>query len=423
MRFSEVVITGVGVVSPIGIGRGPFWNALLHGQSGIVPATITDLSGLAPQVVGQVPGFDAKSFVINRKSLKVMARDAQLGVAAGVLACRDAGVAAGSIDADRFGVVFGADQICAPIEESRIAYGPCIVEGRFDFNLWGTKAIENSYPLGFLRVLPNMIASHVSISQDARGPNNTIHQGELSSMLSVVEAASVIQRGMADIMLAGGASSQMHVHDFLRRQAMGFVSPRYDNLAAISRPFDKYRDGQVWSEGAAALVLESRHHAEARGAKILARIKGWGVTFGPTDIQGKGPRFASSLHRAMRLAMDRAGISPAGLGHINAHGLSTQTSDAIEARTICEFVPTPPVTALKSYFGNLGAAGAAMELIGSVLAVEQGLVPATLNYESPDPACPVEIICREPLARPSTDALCITWMPIGQSAALILGPA
>ena len=269
MPATEVVITGVGVVSPIGIGREAFWEALLAGRCGIGPVTQTNVSGMPPQLVGEVRNFDPRTFVANRKSLKVMSRDAQLGIAASALACRDAGISAGKFDPERFGVVLGADHICSPIQESETTYGACIADGRFDFQLWGTKGMAASFPLGFLRVLPNMVASHVSIVQDARGPNNTIHEGEISSLLAVTEAASVIQRGMADAMLAGGASSQMHPLDFLRRLTMGNVSPRHEDPASVVRPFDARRDGYVWSEGAAVLVLESRKHAESRGAKVL----------------------------------------------------------------------------------------------------------------------------------------------------------
>ena len=198
----------MGIVSPIGIGWEAFWDALLAGHCGIGPVTQTNLSGMPPQLAGEVRNFDAKKFVANRKGLKVMSRDAQLGIAASMLACHDAGIVTGKIDPERFGVVLGADPICSPIQESEATYGACVADGRFDFRLWGTKGMTASFPLGFLRVLPNMVASHVSIAQDARGPNNTIHEGEISSLLAVIESASVIQRGMADVMLAGGASSQ-----------------------------------------------------------------------------------------------------------------------------------------------------------------------------------------------------------------------
>jgi 3-oxoacyl-[acyl-carrier-protein] synthase II len=419
MRRAEIVITGVGVVSPIGIGREAFWDALLAGHCGIGPVTQTNLSGMPPQLVGEVRNFDARMFVANRKSLKVMSRDAQLGIAASTLACRDAGISAGKIDPERFGVVLGADQVCSPIQESEATYGACVMNGRFDFQLWGTKGMAASFPLGFLRVLPNMVASHVSIAQDARGPNNTIHEGEISSLLAVAEAASVIQRGMADVMLAGGASSQMHPLDFVRRMAMGQLSPRRDDPATVVRPFDALRDGYVWSEGAAVLVLESRTHAESRGAKILARVKGCGAAFEAANSLGN--LSGSGLRRAIAAAFEHAAVMPSDMGHVNAHGLSTVRDDALEAAVLADLLPQTPVTALKGHFGNVAAAGAVMELAASVLAIEKGCVPAVRNYEHPDPACPLRIIRDQPLAISRADALCLAWMPFGQAAAVVLG--
>jgi 3-oxoacyl-[acyl-carrier-protein] synthase II len=421
MPTAEVVITGVGVVSPIGVGREVFWAALLAGDCGIGPVTQTNLSGMQPQLAGEVRNFDAKLFVANRKALKVMSRDAQLGIAASTLACRDAGIATGKIDPERFGVVLGADQICSPIQESEDTYAVCMVDGRFDFRLWGTKGMAASFPLGFLRVLPNMVASHVSIAQDARGPNNTIHEGEISSLLAVTESASVIQRGQADVMLAGGASSQMHPLDFVLRIAKGHLSPRYEDPASVVRPFDARRDGYVWSEGAAVLVLESRGHAESRGAKILAKLKGWAAAYEP--LNSHGSLSGSGLRRVIAAALDRSAIKPNELGHVNAHGLSTLRDDALEAAVLSNFLPETPVTALKGHFGNLGAAGAAMEMAASVLAVQEGCVPAVRNYEHPDPACPLRLVRDQPLATSRADALCLTWMPRGQAAATVVGPS
>ena len=419
MRIAEIVITGMGIVSPIGIGREAFWDALLAGHCGIGPVTQTNLSGMPPQLAGEVRNFDAKKFVTNRKSLKVMSRDAQLGVAASTLACHDAGIVTGKIDPERFGVVLGADPICSPIQESETTYGACLANGRFDFQLWGTKGMAASFPLGFLRVLPNMVASHVSIAQDARGPNNTIHEGEISSLLAVIESASVIQRGMADVMLAGGASSQMHPLDFVRRIAMGNVSPRYEDPTSVVRPFDARRDGYVWSEGAAVLVLESREHAESRGAKILAGLKGWGAAF--EAVNSHGALSGGGLRRAIATALDRAAAKADGLGHVMAHGLSTVRDDALEAAVLHDMLPQTPVTALKGHLGNAAAAGAVMELAASIIAMQQGCLPAIRNYQHPDPACPLQVVRDQPLVISRGDALCLTWMPLGQAAAVVVG--
>ena len=419
MRGSEVVITGVGVVSPIGIGREQFWASLCGKRSGIGTAGLAEASSLPIRLAAEVRDFDPKAYVAQRKSLKVMSRDAQLGVAAAVLAGRDAGISVGSVDPERFGIVLGADQICAAMCESEVTYGRCIVNGHFDFKLWGTEALAASFPLGFLRVLPNMIASHISIVHDARGPNNTIHQGEISSLLAVNEAAGVIQRGVADVMMAGGASSQLHPMDFLRRCAMGILSPRQEDPASVVRPFDASRDGQVWGEGSAIFVLENRRHAEARGARVLGRLLGCASTCEPA--RGNGGLRGDSLRRAIRLALERAGLGSGDLGHVNAHGLSMVREDHIEALAIHDTAPAIPVTAVKSYFGNLGAAGAAMEMAASVLSFTEGLVPPTLNYERPDPDCPISVIHGEPMACESDSALSVTWMPIGQAAAVVLG--
>ena len=213
----------------------------------------------------------------------------------------------------------------------------------------------------------------------------------------MTESASVIQRGMADVMLAGGASSQMHPLDFLRRMTMGNLSPRHEDPASVVRPFDARRDGYVWSEGAAVLVLESRRHAESRGAKILARLKGWGAAFEAVNSHGR--LSGSGLRRAIAAALDHAAVRPASLGHVNAHGLSTVRDDALEAAVLRDLLPQTPVTALKGHFGNPGAAGAAMELAASVLALEKGCVPAVRNYEHPDPACPLRLVRDQPLGR------------------------
>ncbi len=421
MPADEVVITGVGVVSPIGIGRGPFWSALLRGQSGIERIRRFDSSCLPVPLGAEVKDFDPKAHVRPRKSLKMMGRDAQLGVAAARQACEDAGIAAGTVDPDRFGVVLGADRICNTLQDSAPSYRRCIREGRFDFQRWGTDGLAATFPLNFLKVLPNMIASLVSIALDARGPNNTIHQAELSGLLAVSEAASVIQRGAADVMLAGGASSQMNLFDCVRRCGLGMLSHRRGDPGAAVRPFDAQRDGQVWGEGAAAFILENHRHARARGANVLARLVSWAAAcetrHGRDGIQGTG------LRRAIRLAMDRAGLSGNGLGHVNAHGLSTTADDRLEARVLHDEVPATPVIAAKSYFGNLGAAGAAMEMAVSVLSLSADLVPATLNYEHPDPNCPLQVIQGEPLAGVSPSALLLNWTPVGQAATAVLaGP-
>lgn len=418
MNPSEVVITGIGVVSPIGIGREPFWESLLAGRSGIRPLGGFDVSELPTRIGGLVPDFDPRPFVAQRKSLKLMCRDAMLGIAAARLAWQDAAIADGAVAPERVGIVLGADRIVTSLEDSLPSYLASIADGRFDFARWILVGIPQTYPLSFLKVLPNMIGSHVSITQDARGPNNTIHHGEVSSLVSVIEAARVLGRGAADVMIAGGAASEMQPYNLMANCPTRRLSRRNDDPAGAVRPFDADRDGQVWGEGAAALVLETRRHAEARGANVLAALAGWShpcerVPLGG-EIQG------TAIRRALGEAIARAGLTPGEIGHLNAHGLATPRDDVIEAQAIRDVLGDVPVTALKSYFGNLGAAGGAVELAASVLALGRHRVPATLNHHRPDPRCPIRVIAGGPLETQQRAAVSLNFTWAGQAAAVVL---
>lgn len=419
MPPEEVAITGVGVVSPIGVGKEQTWNSLLRGRSGVGPIRGFDPGGLPVQIAGEVENFDPKTYVKPRKSLKLMARDTRLGVVASNLAREDAGLAKGQVDPDRFGVILGADPICGALEDSEASYRACMVDGKFDVRRWATDGMAATFPLSFLKVLPNMIASHVSIAQDARGPCNTIHQGDVSSLLAVREATRVIQRGAADAMIAGGASSQLNPYHWIRLCLGGELSTSREDPTTVLRPFDADRDGQVRGEGAAAFILEDRRHAEARGATILARVRGCASTCRP----GGGAPKGVALERAMSLAMEEAGLQPTDMGHVNAHGVSAVAEDEIEARAIHARLPEVPVTAPKSYFGNLGASGGAVEMSTSVLSFAEELVPPTLNYRRPDPKCPVPVVGDEPRRTSKNSALAVNWTWMGQVAAVIVsGP-
>ncbi|NMC21226.1 MAG: beta-ketoacyl-[acyl-carrier-protein] synthase family protein, partial [Thermogutta sp.] len=359
MPFRETVITGIGIVSPIGIGRDAFRASLLSGISGVGPITQFDPSGLPVRSAAEVRNFDAKQFVPQRKSLKVMARDAQLGVAASLLARQDAGLGSVSVDPGRFGVVLGADRICGSLEDSEPPYRACIVHGRFDFGRWGVEGMAATFPLSFLKVLPNMIASHISIVLDARGPNNTIHHSEVSSLLAVIEGTLLIERGLADVVMVGGAASEMTPFDWGRFAVMGRLSARADRDGRSPRPFDRLRDGEVRGEGAAIFVLEREKHALARGAEILGRIRGCGRVF-HRDEKGEG--VTQAVARAVRVALQDAEVDARSLGHVNADGRGTPQGDACESRALAEVLPGVPLTAPKSFFGNAGAATGALEL-------------------------------------------------------------
>jgi 3-oxoacyl-[acyl-carrier-protein] synthase II len=414
----DIVITGMGVVSPLGIGRDAFWQSLISGTSGVGHISTFDASALPVRLAAEVRGFDPQAYVKPRKSLKVMARDTQLGMTAAALAREDASLESTTVDPERFGVVFSADTLNPPTEDSALPYFGCMVDGHFDFSLWGTRGIERQYPLFMLKLLPNMIACHISIAYDARGHNNTLYTGDVSSLLAVGEAARVIARGHADVMLAGGASSRMQPLDWIRACLQFELSHREDEPAAAMRPFDLGRDGQVCGEGAATLVLEERRHATARQAPILAQLIGWSSA---CDVSSGGQRQpGTGLARAIEVALRQAGVAPHEVGHVNAHGLSSPREDRIEAQVLARLLPGVPVTAPKSFFGNLFSASGAVELAASVLALVHGEVPATLNYEQPDPECPLTIVRGEPLRSAKPIALVVNRTCAGQAAAVVV---
>lgn len=414
---SGIVITGLGIVSPIGIGKEACWDSVLAGRSGVRRISLFDPAGLPVQIAGEISDFDPKPFLYNRKALKVMARDTQLGVAAAKLAWEDAKLQPGIVDPERIGIVLGADRICNPVAESEAAYRSCMVNGQFDFSLWGTAGLQASYPLSFLRVLPNMIACHISIAHDARGPNNTIHQGEVSALLALEEAVRVLQRGWADVVLAGGASSQMDPYDWVRHCTLGGLCGRQEEPGAACRPFDADRDGQVRGEGAAVFVLERASHARNRGAPILGEILSATSAAEPYR-PGQLPK-GTALSRVICQALQQARLRPSDLGHVNAHGLSMPLEDSWEAQLLAQWVPGVAVTAPKSFFGNLGAATGAVELGISLLGLQQGLIPPTLNYQKPDPTCPVRVVHGSPWES-TKPILAINWTYSGQAAALVV---
>jgi 3-oxoacyl-[acyl-carrier-protein] synthase II len=316
----EVVITGLGVVSPIGIGSDSFWKSLVHGHGGVRPLTALANSDLPVKFGGEILDFDPKRYVTPRKSLKVMSREIQLAFASAELACQSARLETGAIDPDRLGVVFGADMIYCDPAELVPAFRSCMVDGKLDFRLWGPRAMPEMYPLWLLKYLPNMPACHIAIARDARGPSNSLTMGEVSFLLAVTEGMRIIERGQADAIIAGGTGSPIQPTRMIWLMD-GRLSNRAADPAAASRPFDADRDGIVFGEGAAAVILESRRHAVARGAPALARVLGYGSAFEPR-CNGR-PTQGTATRAAIRRALQSARLTPTQVGHVNANGLST----------------------------------------------------------------------------------------------------
>jgi 3-oxoacyl-[acyl-carrier-protein] synthase II len=279
--------------------------------------------------------------------------------------------------------------------------------------------MEELYPLWMLKYLPNMPACHIGISQDARGPNNSLTLGDVSSLSAVAEAVRVIERGHAEAIIAGGSGSRINPTTMVRSKVLE-MSRRGDDPAAACRPFDAGRDGMVNGEGAGAFILEDRRHAESRGATILASVLSCAGSFegcrNGRVIEG------NAVRQAIRLALSWANLDPRDVGHVNANGVGTILDDRIEARAIRDTLGDVPVVAPKSFFGNLGAGTGAVEMAASVIALDKGTVPYTLNYERPDPDCPVNVIRTRPLLTDQNAALILNHTLLGQAAAVLLGP-
>jgi 3-oxoacyl-[acyl-carrier-protein] synthase II len=413
----DIVVTGLGIVSPIGIGTDPFWTALCAGRSGIQRLAFDD-PGLPRPIGGVVADFDPKQYVRPRKSLKVMSRDIQLGFAAADMACVDAKLRDTPPDPDRLGVMLGADMIPCELEELIGVYQNCLVDGQFDFSRWGSGFVADLFPLWMLKYLPNMPACHIGIAQDARGPNNTITLGEVSTLSAISEAARVLQRGQADAMITGGVSSRIHPLLWARSQVMG-QSQRGGDPATALRPFDALRDGAVSGEGAAALIVETQSHAHARSARVLARILGYASACEPRSRFQPG--HGKALRRVIGISVQAAGLGPEEIGFVVAHGSGTVDGDRLEAQAIRDTLGDVPVTAAKGYYGHLGAAAGALEMALCVLAFQHELIPPTLNYEHPDPQCPINVVHGRPLPLGRPTALVLGHSTHGQAVALVVG--
>jgi 3-oxoacyl-[acyl-carrier-protein] synthase II len=427
----RAVITGLGLVSPLGNSKEALWESLSSGKSGVARYESVPTVNLPMSFAAEARGFtgDVDEFgplekepkKAIRKALKVMCREIQMGVAAAQLAIHDGRLTAGSYMPQRAGCVYGADYMLTMPDEFSAGIEKCRDgEGRFVYNRWATDGMPQLSPLWLLKYLPNMPASHVAIFNDLRGPNNSITLREAASNLAVGEAFRTITRGHADVMIAGATGTRVHpmkaIHAIQTEQlAMNGLDP-----ARASRPFDLHRKGMVLGEGAAAVIVEELEHAKARGATIYGEVVGH-ATSQVTDGNYVAKR-DRALANVIRMALADADATIDDVGHIHAHGLGTQSCDAEEAAAIREVfgrrADSLPVTAAKSYFGNLGAGSGLVELIASLLAMQQGRLFPILNYETPDPACP--IVAAKPGMSPGRSALNLNVTPQGQASAVLV---
>lgn len=425
----RVVITGVGLVSPAGSSAESLWAHLTEGKSSVGPSTRTPadagpmkIAAEASQFTGVIGDFGELEGGVKkavRKALKMMCRETQMAVAAAQLAASDAGLSQAEPASERTGVVLGSDYMLTMPADYVRGVQRCAGERGFEFSKWGDEGLAEVEPLWMLRYLPNMPASHVAILNDFRGPNNSLTMREAGGLMAIGEAFRIISRGHADRMLAGATGTRILPMQAIHAMQTDQLAPPGDDPAQACRPFDKDRKGTVAGEGAATVVLESLDSAQARGAAIYGELLGFGSALaadsklnGKTDVAMAG---------AMTAALADAKTAPADVGHINAHGLGTTQGDQAEAAAIVRTFGAEskvPVTSLKSYFGNLGAGGGVVEMIGSLLALREGVTPRTLNYRTPDPECPLPVVDQSGV--PAGDSfLAANVTPQGQAVAVV----
>ena len=420
----RVVVTGFGALAPNGNTAEAFWRATCEGKSGIGRIAAFDPTGFAVQIAGEVKDFDPAKFVPNRKALKVMGRNIRFGVAASRMAMEHSGLLEAPPAPARFGVVMGSGIVPTDVEE----VGQAIVasldeEGRLDLRRFGTTGQKTLFPLWLLKHLPNMVAAHVSIFHQAQGPNNTIVTACSASTQAIGEAMRILERGDADVMLAGGSDSRIDPLSLVAYTLLGALSTSGRAPDQVSRPFDRERDGFGLGEGAGVLVLETEEHAKARGATIYAECVGYASSFDAFAATQPEPEGRGAV-QSMREALRDASLSPDDIDYISAHGTSTVLNDLAETVAVKKLfgarASKVPMSSIKSMIGHLIGAAGALEAVVSVLAIRDGILPPTINYETKDPQCDLDYVPNEARRAKVRTVLSNSFGFGGQNASLVL---
>lgn len=404
-----VVVTGMGVLSPVGTGWESFWRSLLEGRSGLGPITQFDASAFTTRIAAEVKDFDPTLY-IGKKEARRMDRCIQFSVAAAHLALQDAGLEVTEENAPRIGASIGSG-----------------IGGMWTFEAQHTLLVEKGpdriSPFFIPMMIPNMPSGQVSIQFGLKGPNFSIVSACATGANCIAGAMDMLRAGRADIMLAGGseaAITPMAVGGFCSMRAM---STRNDDPVHASRPFDAQRDGFVIGEGAGVLVLETLESAKRRGAKIYGVVSGYGTTADAYHMTNPDPN-GDGAARAMQQALADAGLQPEDIQYVNAHGTSTPVGDPCETaaikRVFGDHAPRLAVSSTKSMMGHtLGAAGA-LETIVCVLATHHDMVPPTVNYEFPDPACDLDYVPNVARSMPVRAAVNNSFGFGGQNAVVVV---
>jgi 3-oxoacyl-[acyl-carrier-protein] synthase II len=411
----RVVVTGIGLCTPIGIGVEENWGALVRGQSGIGPITHFDCSAYATRIAGEVKAFDPTRW-IDKREVRTLDRFLQLAIAAGAMAIEDAGLPTRHEGeaAERAGVFVGAG--LGGVHSIERTHSALLEKGpRHGFS-----------PYFVPGIIVNEAAGQISIRHNLRGPNMSHVSACSTGAHSIGEAARTIQHGSADLMIAGGCESTVSPLGVGGFNAMRALSTRNAEPTRASRPFDKNRDGFVVAEGAGILVIEELEHARRRGARIYAELLGYAATADAYHITSPSPD-GEGAQRCMRLALRDARLAPEVIGYINAHGTSTKQNDATETRAVKAVFGAHAgklaMSSTKSMTGHtLGAAGG-IETAYTALVIQRGVLPPTINRDTPDPECDLDVVANEARERRVDAALSNSFGFGGTNATVILGKA
>jgi len=406
---NRAVITGMGVISPIGNTLEEFWNHLVEGQSGIDLVTRFDVSEMPTKVAAEVKNFEPTDW-LDKKESRRMDRFVQLAVAAAKMAIKDANLDIETMDKERAGVVIGSGVGgVTTFEEQKeilMAKGP----GRIS-------------PFFVPMLISNMAAGHLSIAFGLQGASSTVVTACASATNAIGEALRLIEHGEADIVLCGGTEAPLTPLAFAGFCAMKAMSTEKENPKEACRPFDSRRSGFVMGEGAGILVLESVEHAKARNARIYAELAGYGSTSDAHHITTPVPGGAGAA-RSMRKAIEDAGLKPENVDYINAHGTGTGANDSTETIAIkAVFGPVAyqvPISSTKSMTGHLLGAAGGVEAIVCALAIQNGVIPPTMNYGEPDPECDLDYVPNQARKKEVKVALSNTFGFGGHNATIVL---
>ena len=402
----RVVITGMGCVTPLGNDVETLWRKILAGESGIGPTTLFEASTFPSTFSAQVKDFSLADKLGARAAAHDGAsRNSLFALGAAMDAWRAAGLdACLSLVRERVGVYLGGGEGRLDFEPfSQVAVLGCRDEEGsavpLDTVRWAQHAMERFNPKNEIEQEPNIAGAHIAVELGLQGPSFNTLTACAASTQAIGEATNLIRYGDADVMVTGGTHSMIHPLGVTGFNRLTALSTRNDEYQTASRPFDRTRDGFVLGEGAGIVIIEELEHAKLRGAPILGEIVGFGSTadaFRITDIHECGRGGVA----AMRAAISQAGLQPEDIDYISAHGTSTEENDKIETlaiRTVFgDHVPNVPISSVKSMLGHLIAAAGAVELITCVLAIRDGVLPPTMNYQNPDPNCDLDYIPNEP---------------------------